>query len=184
MSEQFKECLDQMPETSEKDVEENVAPADGVEETVVETDVPRKVKRKLTKRKLVICGIVAIVIAGIAVSAFAFLYKPKFERVKNECLEIMGVVSGDGDYFVLDTAPDMIDDMDTLTAYVMFSDIQERALEAIQHANEELGFSGGVYSKMLETTAVMGRQSEENSRYKVSWTYHPDDGLEVMYERK
>ena len=29
-----------------------------------------------------------------------------------------------------------------------------------------------------------GRQSSENEKYKVSWTYHPDDGLKVTYEKK
>ena len=30
----------------------------------------------------------------------------------------------------------------------------------------------------------MGRQSEENEKYRVKWSYHPDDGLEVTYEKK
>jgi len=50
--------------------------------------------------------------------------------------------------------------------------------------NTKLGFSDAVYRKMLQTSALMGRQSEENSKYRVSWTYHPDSGLEVMYEKK
>ena len=27
-------------------------------------------------------------------------------------------------------------------------------------------------------------QTADSSRYTVSWTYHPDNGLEVMYEKK
>ncbi len=30
----------------------------------------------------------------------------------------------------------------------------------------------------------MGQQSEENKKFRVSWTYHPDRGLEVLYEKK
>ena len=37
---------------------------------------------------------------------------------------------------------------------------------------------------MMKTTALMGRQSAETDKYKVSWTYHPDNGLEVTYEKK
>ena len=61
---------------------------------------------------------------------------------------------------------------------------QESALEAIKYANEELGFGDSVYSDMMNTTALMGRQTEENDKYKVSWTYHPDDGLTVTYTKK
>ena len=61
---------------------------------------------------------------------------------------------------------------------------QENALEAIRYANDELGFNGSVYSKMMQTNALMGRQTEETAKYRVSWTYHPSDGLEVTYEKK
>ena len=37
---------------------------------------------------------------------------------------------------------------------------------------------------MLKTNALMGRQTEENDKYKVAWSYHPDDGLEVTYSKK
>ena len=37
---------------------------------------------------------------------------------------------------------------------------------------------------MMNTSALMGRQVEENDKYKVSWTYHPDDGLTVTYTKK
>ena len=37
---------------------------------------------------------------------------------------------------------------------------------------------------MGETRSMDGRQSDENDKYKVTWTYHPDKGLEVMYEKK
>ena len=74
--------------------------------------------------------------------------------------------------------------MDSRVAELLKPQAQEDALKAIQYANEELGFSGSVYSQMLKTSALMGRQSEENSKYKVSWTYHPDEGLEVTYTEK
>ena len=47
-----------------------------------------------------------------------------------------------------------------------------------------LGFSDSLYQDMLNTSAIMGRQSEENEKYRVKWSYHPDDGLEVTYEKK
>lgn len=74
--------------------------------------------------------------------------------------------------------------MDPSAATILSSDWESEALTAIQYANEELGFSTSVYTRMLETSPLMGRQSKENDKYIVSWTYHPDDRLEVTYEKK
>ena len=84
---------------------------------------------------------------------------------------------------MLETIPDSWDNMDSTVRAIMLASHQQAALDAIKYANDELGFPG-VYSQMLKTNALMGRQSEENSKYKVSWTYHPDDGLTVTYTQK
>ena len=39
-------------------------------------------------------------------------------------------------------------------------------------------------SKMDETTSIQGVQTDENDKYTVRWTYHPDKGLSVTYEVK
>ena len=85
---------------------------------------------------------------------------------------------------MIDTYPDAYAKMDDLLQSLLLPDAQDGALKAIRYANEELGFNGSVYSQMMNTTALMGRQSAENDKYRVSWTYHPDDGLEVTYEKK
>lgn len=146
-------------------------------------DTPPKKKKpqlKLKKENLPILGIIAVVlIAG----AFLLLHKSEFERVHDECLDIAGQITGSGDdYFTIDTYP--YEGMDADVAAIMAPRTQTKALEAIKHANEELGFSGAVYSQMMQTSALMGRQSAENDKYEVSWTYHPDRGLEVTYEKK
>ncbi len=140
-----------------------------------------KLQAKFTNQQLIIGG---AVIAAVIILVLFLLIPSKFERVKNEALQIAGRISGSGDYFIIDTYPDEYKNMDPLVAGMLAGDAQENALEAIQYVNEELGFSSSVYSDMLSTNALMGRQSEENAKYKVSWTYHPDDGLEVKYEKK
>ena len=135
---------------------------------------------KSTKKKLTI--IAAIVI--VAIIASAVLLPSKFERVHNKCISIAGTASGGGDYFMLDTYPDVYENLDPNAFSYVLASAQDGALEAIRYANKELGFSGAVYSQMLETNALMGRQSAENKKYRVTWTYHPDDGLEVTYEKK
>lgn len=148
------------------------------QEVAVEKTAAGKPK---SKKKFVILGIVVVAVIAVA---FALLHESKFEKVRNECVQIAGQVSGGGDHFTIDTYPDTYKNMDPAVAARLLSGTKENALKAIQYANEELGFNGSLYSKMLETTALMGRQSEENNKYKVSWTYHPDDGLEVTYEKK
>lgn len=138
-------------------------------------------KHKLSKKKLIVIAAAAVAVIAIAV---ALLIPSKFERVKSECVQIAGRVVGSGNYFMIDTYPDEYENMDSAMVALLAPSAQENALEAIQYANDALGFNGSVYSQMMKTTALMGRQSAETDKYKVSWTYHPDNGLEVTYEKK
>lgn len=153
------------------------------ESELITTDKP-----KFTRKKIVVLGAV-IAIAAIASIAAVLFIPSKLVRVRNECDDMISAesVSGDDDYFTLDTYPDRFEKSDIFTEALFLAsgdEIREDTLKAIAYANKELGFNRSVYSRMLETTALMGRQSEENGKYKVSWTYHPDDGLEVTYEKK
>ena len=80
-------------------------------------------------------------------------------------------ISEDGSWMTIDTNPgDITDSVDNSAYY------------EIQTINTELGFSGALFEKMGETRALDGRQTEENDKYRVSWSYHPDNGMEVLYE--
>ncbi len=81
--------------------------------------------------------------------------------------------SPDGSYMTVDT--NWLDQDD------YYDSAADRAIESI---NSQLGFSGALYQKMLNTSALDGRQTESNDKYTVSWKYHPDHGLEVTYEQK
>ena len=63
-------------------------------------------------------------------------------------------------------------------AYMYSSD----ADNMVEKINKDLGFSSALMEKMNTTTWSQGRQTDSNSKYRVTWTYHPDKGLEVMYE--
>ncbi len=82
-------------------------------------------------------------------------------------------IASDGSWMEIDTNPYDLDDYYNSTA-----------LSKIKSINEDLGFSSSVYQEMLETRALDGRQSASSDKYTVSWTYHPDDGMEVMYKIK
>ena len=134
---------------------------------------------RLTKKTAIILGAVLLV----AIIAAIAMIPSKFERVESKCIQIAGQGGTGKNYFTLDTCPDFYENMDETMRNILLPGVQERTLEAIRYANDELDFPG-VYSLMLNTTALMDRQSEENSKYKVSWSYHPDRGLEVMYKKK
>lgn len=119
-----------------------------------------------------------------AIVIVILLIPSKFDRVENECVHIAGSVASGNNYFTLETIPDTWDNMDPTVRALMLPSHQEGVLEAVKYANKELGFPGSVYSDMMNTSALMGRQVEENDKYKVSWTYHPDDGLTVTYTKK
>ncbi len=82
-------------------------------------------------------------------------------------------IADDNSYLQVDTNPSDIEDF-----------YNTDAADAIQEINKELGFTSALYQKMLDTCALDGRQYDENDKVKVSWTYHPDKGLVVTYERK
>ncbi len=138
-------------------------------------------KKRISKTKMAILG--AAILAVIAIVVVLFI-PSKFEKVKNECVQMAGQAATGKGYFTLDTYPDSYKNMDPTVRAFLLDSTQKNTLEAIRYANKELGFNDSVYSKMLNTSALMGRQTEENAKYKVSWTYHPDDGLEVTYEKK
>lgn len=79
----------------------------------------------------------------------------------------------DNSYLSIDTNPNDIDDY-----------YSPAALDAIESANEMLGFPDYVLQNMLDTRALDGRQSYSDKQYDASWTYHPNSGLEVMYTTK
>ena len=82
-------------------------------------------------------------------------------------------LANDGSYLELDTNPYNLDDFYLSTI-----------LTKIEETNKKLGFSESLYQKMISTNALQGRQTAENEFVTVEWTYHPDNGLHVIYEIK
>lgn len=147
------------------------------------TSTESKTETKHGKKKLAIIGGIVAALAIVAVVAIVLFVPSKFDRVKKECKEIAGSISAGKGYFTIETIPDSWDDFDPDVRDLLLISHQQDALDAMKHANEELGFPG-VYSLMMSTTALMGRQSEENKKYKVTWSYHPDDGLTATYSER
>lgn len=89
-------------------------------------------------------------------------------------------IGADGTWMKLDTNPDDIDNDDF--TYTYYTSVFNPCNEKIEEVNVELGFSTAVTERMNTTTALQGVQTAESEHYRVQWTYHPDNGLEVLYE--
>jgi len=55
-------------------------------------------------------------------------------------------------------------------------------LDTIKSIHEKLGFPDSLYTKMLDTRALDGRQSDSYGDIAISWSYHPNNGLVIIYE--
>ena len=89
--------------------------------------------------------------------------------------------ASDGSYLIIDTNP-QDKDSDYWTSFDY--DVSRDSLNGIKWMNEQLGFSSSVYDDMLETNSLMGKQTASSDKYTVTWSYHPDKGLEVKYIKK
>jgi uncharacterized protein YjdB len=127
------------------------------------------------------CTITATSISRKSGECTVKVVKPSFKnRYSDISLQSWCEISSDGSCMSIDTNPNDYDKK----LYFLYSDVFNAANSKIKEINTDLGFTDAVYEKMCKTTALQGRQTEENDKYRVSWTYHPDKGLEVMYEIK
>lgn len=174
----------------EKDNLQNLQ-SDGISTTPTSPPEGSNTSAKFSKKKkLIVSGIAVIVVFAIAI-LFSVARGSVFEQIRKEAMKQFPLSNGtkgwvvSDDYIKVDTNPDNINPKKmTRVQYTTFEPVQKDSLGAIKFINEKLGFSGALYEKMMGTTALMGRQTEENDKYRVSWKYHPDNGLEVMYEKK
>lgn len=127
--------------------------------------------------------LVTILIVVLCVSLVGCGAKREFKKVYNEAFDIVGVSRGNVDegHFTFDTN---VFDEDNFPSDYFDYDRVDNALGAIKYANEGFGFSDTLFNQMTETSEEDGVQIEENDKYKISWFYSEDTGLEVTYELK
>lgn len=142
----------------------------------------QKTNAKKKKTPLII-GIAAVVVVVLAIVIFGSGSGKDFNDMYGDISgETWCTIASDGSYMKLDTNP-RDKDSDDLT----WSDYESYVIpanDAIERINKELGFSDALMEKMNSTTWSQGKQTDSNDKYTVTWTYHPDKGLEVMYEIK
>lgn len=102
---------------------------------------------------------------------------PDLKAIYDEfCQSTWASLGNDQSYLSVDTNPYDYDDGD----YRFMFDVND----AIEKINRKLGLPDSLYEDMNRTSWSMGKQEEvfENIGLKVTWTYHPDKGLEVTYK--
>lgn len=127
---------------------------------------------------VIVGGVLTIIIAVVII--FVMNQKPSFEEMFSGYKgEEWCTFASDGSYMKIDTNPEDVDN-----DYYYDYDTFNNACDAVESVNQKLGFSSSVYDDMLHTSYNDGKQTAESEDYRVSWTYHPDEGLEVKYELK
>lgn len=139
-------------------------------------------KKQQKKKTPIIIAVAAVaVIVIIALVAKGGFGTKKFDKMYSDIAgESWCTIASDGSYMKLDTNP-KDKDSDDLT-WSDYESYVTPANDAIERINKELGFPDALMEKMNTTTWSQGKQTDSNDKYKVTWTYHPDKGLEVLYE--
>lgn len=101
--------------------------------------------------------------------------EPNFKLFSDLYTNTTVTLADDESYLMIDTNPSNISGG---------SLSQDSALNEIQKFNKFFGLPDWIYQEMLKTRAIDGRQLEEFDKVTVSWSYHPDYGLEVIYRKK
>jgi hypothetical protein len=122
---------------------------------------------------MIIILAVVIVIVMLNIDAGVNL-KRTYNKVLNQDPSYSRFMSlaSDYSYIAIDTNPNDKDDY-----------YSAAATKLVQAMNKELGFSESLYNKMIHTRSLDGKQSDEANGIEVTWTYHPDDGLEIQYTK-
>ena len=154
-----------------------------------EKGIKKFITRFKTDKKLwaMAGGILAVIVIAVIISVSSYLtsFEHYVDLMLDEYPFADNARASDGSYLKMDTnIYDKDPDDMTYSQYILYTSQLNDTLDGIKWMNEKLGFSSSVYDDMMETNSLMGRQSASNDKYKVSWTYHPNKGLEVKYEKK
>lgn len=72
-------------------------------------------------------------------------------------------------------------DADSVSVVIFDSGVA-KAQPGLRELLDELGFSSAVLDRMGHTRALDGTREAQGHNCNVTWTYHPDDGLQMVFE--
>lgn len=68
------------------------------------------------------------------------------------------------------------------SATVRLQNVDDATREGLDGLLDDLGFSSAVRERMARTRALDGTQDASGHNVNVTWTYHPDTGLQMVFE--
>ncbi|MBR2020237.1 MAG: Ig domain-containing protein [Clostridia bacterium] len=123
------------------------------------------------------CTITASVDGKSAIANITIKEKgPDFKKLYNEIdsdVQYGWELGSDGSYLMADTNVYNLDDYSSSAIWY-----------SIKNMNKKLGLPDSLNNDMAQTSWSMGRQNQtfETAGVTVTWTYHPDKGMEVTYK--
>jgi len=126
---------------------------------------------------ILICVIAALVIVALfnkstPTSAPELTPEDKFVSVGTEVQDhYYCILSDDKKSISVDTNPSNLENYSN-----------PETINVIKTIHSKLGLPDSLYAKMNGTSALDGRQTDTYGDITVSWKYHPDKGLEIIYE--
>lgn len=140
------------------------------EEYNEESSKKRSVKFSLFEKAI----LVIFAVAACCIVVFLLCREPSLKRAyENYCSPNYSELSPDENCLKIDTNP-----YDSET-----SSLNEPVLRSVKKVNRFLGFPHDIYYEMEHTSSLDGVRREISGDFMVSWTYQPNKGLEVTYER-
>jgi hypothetical protein len=112
-------------------------------------------------------GVALAIVALVGYNAMANS-ETRLEAARFECSA--GVLGDSGKTMTLD----MVGEDGPSSGLYEFSDVACVLVE--------LGVPDSVYEKMMSTTSLDGRQTDDWDGIEASWKYHPDNGLDIVLE--
>lgn len=104
------------------------------------------------------------------------VYHPNFKAFY-ECYDAGDMtVPEDCSYLMIDTNP-LNTSKDSFFTFIY----EDSAFAHIKQMNSFLALPDWLFQEMEQTRAIDGRQKEVFDNVTVTWSYHPNQGLEVMY---
>lgn len=115
------------------------------------------------------------VVALLGVGGFFIFSSAKADARLSEALTLCGALDAPGVTFAEDGQSLNFDNKGK-------DDLFGGDFSDLQCIIERLGAPSTVMARMLQTTSIMGVQDAEWDGISISWTYHPDRGLDANFE--
>jgi hypothetical protein len=134
-------------------------------------------RRSLTKLLLAIIGVLLLALGGM--TALWVNTNSQLSAIVAERAGVPNLRGVADEHFANITS--VYGDADSVSITITDSNVS-KAAPALSGMPTDLGFSSAVLDRMGNTRALDGTREAQGHNCNVTWTYHPDDGLQMVFE--